>query len=102
MIQAQYTPEELQEIVKEARYHLGVTLYKSEINFDQAVSELETALREDPENTALLYHLGQAIRLQIERNKLRQAKDLLQRYLLGGAPIGHEDEVRRFLGYRKD
>ena len=47
------------------------------------------------------YHLGQAIRQQIERNKFKRAEEVLRIYLMKGAPLGHEDEVREFLGSRK-
>ena len=97
----QYTSEELQEILKEAHYHLGRVLYEGELDFDRAVSELESAVAMDPENTPALYHLGQAIRLQVEHNKLKRAEEVLRTYLVKGAPLGHEDEVREYLGSRK-
>jgi tetratricopeptide (TPR) repeat protein len=101
MLQEKYTSDELKEILKEAHYHLGRVLYEGELDYDRAVSELEQAVRDDPENTAALYHLGQAIRAQVERNKLRRAEEVLREYLVKGAPIGHEDEVREFLGSRR-
>lgn len=101
MLQENYTPEALIGIEAEAHYHLGRVLYEGELDFDGAVSELEQAVSMDPENVGALYHLGQAIRAQVERNKLRRAEEVLRRYLLKGAPLGHEDQVREFLGARK-
>jgi hypothetical protein len=68
MINEKYTREALKEIEAEAHYHLGRVLYEGELNFDGAVSELEQAVWMDPQNVAALYHLGQAIRAQVERN----------------------------------
>jgi tetratricopeptide (TPR) repeat protein len=95
-----YTDDALKEIEMSARYHLGIVLYQGELDFDRAVSELEQVVRRDPDNVPALYHLGQAIRTQVERDKLRRARELLQEYLLKGAPLGHEDEVREYLGIR--
>lgn len=98
---AQYQPEELRGLLAEARYHLGRVLYEGELDFDRAVSELEEAVRLDPENICAHYYLGQAIREQIERNIYKRAEEALRVYLLKGAPMGHEEEVREFLGSRK-
>ncbi len=101
MIKENYTPEALQGILAAAHFHLGRVLYEGELDFDRAVSELELAVRLDPENIEALYHLGQAIREQVERNKLKRAEEVLRAYLLKGAPLGHEDQVREFLGSRR-
>lgn len=93
--------EEVQGLLVEARYHLGRVLFEGELDFDRAVSELEVAVRLDPENISAHYYLGQAIREQIERNKFKRAEEVLRIYLMKGAPMGHEDEVREFLGSRK-
>ena len=100
-MQQTYTSEELQGILKEAHYHLGIVLYEGELDFDRAVSELEVAVRMDPENVPALYHLGTAIRLQVERNALKRAEELFITYLIKGTPLGHEDEVREFLSMRR-
>ena len=100
MIKKNYTPIELQELLKQAHYHLGCVLYQGEIDFDRAVSELETAVQMDPDNIPALYHLGQAIREQVERSTLKRAEDVLRTYLLKGAPLGDEDRIREFLGSR--
>lgn len=101
MIEENYTPDELKDILKQAHYHLGRVLYQGGLDFDQAVSELEQAVRMDPDNIAALYHLGQAIREQVERSTLKRAEDVLRTYLLRGAPLGNEDQVREFLGSRE-
>jgi hypothetical protein len=95
-----YTDDQLEAIVLEARFHLGKVLYQGELDFDRAVSELERVVNRRPDDAAALYHLGQAIRIQVERDKLRRARELLREYLLKGAPLGHEEEVRQFLGSR--
>jgi cytochrome c-type biogenesis protein CcmH/NrfG len=96
-----YKPQELGHLMAEAKYHLGRVLCEGEIDFDRAVSELEEAVRRDPENIAAHYYLGRAIREQIERNTYKRAEEVLRTYLMKGAPLGHEDEVREFLGSRK-
>ena len=96
-----YRDDEITGLVAEARYHLGRVLCEGELDFDRAVSELEEALRLDPENIRAHYFLGRAIREQVERNKFTRATEVLRRYLLEGAPLGHEGEVRLFLGSRK-
>jgi Tfp pilus assembly protein PilF len=96
-----HSTEALQEILLQARYHLGQVLYLGELDLNRAVSELERVVRQDPENTPALYHLGQAIREQ-ERKQIKRAEEVLRRYLQNGAPIGHEDEVREFLGSRRE
>jgi hypothetical protein len=98
---ANYRPQELDHLMAEAKYHLGRVLCEGELDFDRAVSELEEALRLDPENVAAYYYLGRAIREQIERNKFKRAEEVLRTYLMKGAPLGHEEEVREFLGSRK-
>jgi len=98
---ADYKQQELQSLLAEAKYHLGRVLCEGELDFDRAVSELEEAVRLDPENVAAYYYLGRAIREQIERNKYKRAEEVLRIYLMKGAPLGHEDEVREFLGSRK-
>ena len=96
-----YSSQEVQGLLAEARYHLGRVLFEGELDFDRAVSELEEAIRLDPANISAHYYLGQAIREQVERNKLKRAEEVLLIYLLKGAPLGHEDQVREFLGSRK-
>ena len=101
MLGETYTPEELQDILKEATYHLGKVLYEEGKDYDRAVSLLADAVRMDPENVPALYYYGQAIRAQVEYNTLRRAEDALRAYIEKGAPLGHEDEVRQFLDSRK-
>ena len=101
MLGETYTPEELQDILKEATYHLGKVLYEEGKDYDRAVSLLADAVRMDPENVPALYYYGQAIRAQVEYNTLRRAEDALRAYIEKGAPLGHEDEVRQFLDVRK-
>jgi hypothetical protein len=84
----------------EAHYQLGRALRDSEHNFTRAVDQLNVANQVDPDNPRVLYHLGLAIRAMVERETLAKAEQVLTRYLALGAPLGHEDEVRRFLGSR--
>jgi tetratricopeptide (TPR) repeat protein len=100
MIDERYTDDERTALLAEARYHLGRVLYEGELDFNRAVSELEEAVALDPTNIAAHYHLGKAIRILVDRNMLQRAADVLKRYLLAGAPLGHEEEVRAFLGTR--
>jgi tetratricopeptide (TPR) repeat protein len=100
MLGQTHTPEELRAIAQEATYYLGKTLYEAGEDYDRAVSLLAETVRNDPQNTPALYYYGQAIRAQVEFNTLKRAEDALRRYLELGAPLGHEDEVRRFLASR--
>lgn len=100
-LKEQYTDRELKALLAEATFHLGRVLFAGEFDFDRAVSELEEAVQLDPDNVLAYYYLGQAIRTQVERNTLKRAEDALRTYLSRGAPLGHEDEVREFLGSRK-
>lgn len=103
-----YTDEERIALLAEARYHLGRVLYEGEASFpanepvfDLAVTELEEVVKADPTNTAAYYYLGQAIRAQWERNRIKRAREALRLYLMRGAPLGHEDELREFVEARK-
>jgi len=100
MKQYHYSKEEQSEIDSQVHYYLGRVLYEGALDFDAAVSELETAVRLDPGNAGAYYHLGQAIREQIEKNKMKRVEDVLQIYLSKGAPLGHEDEIREYLHVR--
>jgi tetratricopeptide (TPR) repeat protein len=84
----------------EAHYQLGRVLFENERDFSRAVSELEEATRLDPENARAYYYLGQAIRAMVDRETLAKAEEALQTYLEKRAPLGNEDEVRKFLGSR--
>ena len=55
---ASYKPQEIQALLAEAHYHLGRVLCEGELDFDRAVSELEEAVRLDPENIRAYYYLG--------------------------------------------
>ena len=98
LLKQQYTDQELDALLAEAAFHLGCVLLEGEFDFDRAVSELEEAVRLDRDNVPAYYYLGRAIQIQVERNTLKRAEDVLRTYLLQGAPLGHEDEVREFLG----
>src|SRR4051812_40571875 len=101
MLGQTHSSEELEEIVNEAIYHLGKTLYEEGKDYDRAVSLLGEAVQGDAQNVHALYYYGQAIRAQVEFNTLKRAEDALRAYIQKGAPLGHEDEVRQFLGMRK-
>lgn len=100
MLGQNYTPEELQEILQEATYHLGKVLYQEGRDYDRAVSLLADTVRMDPQNIPALYYYGQAIRAQVEYNTLKRAEQALRAYLEKGAPLGREDEIRQFLDAR--
>jgi tetratricopeptide (TPR) repeat protein len=100
VINRDYTNAEIQEILKEAYFQLGKVLYLQAESYDDAVSMLKKAIHLDPDNVSALYYLGQSIRMQIERDYQKQAIDYLRSYLLKGAPLGQEEEVRRYLGAR--
>jgi tetratricopeptide (TPR) repeat protein len=100
-LKEQYTDQELDALLAEATFHLGRVLVAGEFDFDRVVSELKEAVDLDPDNVAAYYYLGQAIRTQLERNIRKRAEDAWRTYLSRGAPLGHEDEVREFLGSRR-
>lgn len=93
------------ERVAEAHYHLGRSLLEAgrEAGRDLpgAVSELTKAIEIDPDSMDFHYFLGQAIRAMVEQETLAQAAEAWSKYLDAGAPLGHEEEVRRFLASRK-
>lgn len=101
LLERQYADGEIQALLAEAKYHLGRVLFEAELDFDRAVSELEDTVGLDPDNVRAYYYLGQAIRAQIERETLRRAQSVLRTYLARGAPLGHEEDVREFLGARR-
>jgi tetratricopeptide (TPR) repeat protein len=84
----------------ETRYQLGHVLFESGYDLSRAVSEAQEATQLDPENARAYYYLGQAIRAMVESETLAKAENALQIYLEKGAPLGHEDEVRKFLRSR--
>jgi tetratricopeptide (TPR) repeat protein len=84
----------------EAHYQLGRVLFDSKRDFARAVSELKEATRLEPENAHAYYYLGKAIMEVIKQETLIEAKRALTTYLVKGAPLGHEDEVRKDLGSR--
>lgn len=107
-LKEQYTDEELKALLAEATFHLGRILFlresgrsADEADFSRAVSELEESVDLDADNVHAYYYLGQAIRAQVECNILKRAENALRTYLVRGAPLGHEDNVREFLGSRK-
>jgi tetratricopeptide (TPR) repeat protein len=85
----------------DAHYQFGRALFVSKADYSGAVSSLTEAVRLDPGNARAYYYLGQAIRAMVETNILAKAAGALTSYLERGAPLGHEDEVREFLGARK-
>ena len=101
-LREQYSDTELDLLRGQILYHLGRVLYKDEPNpdFDRAVAVLREARQLMPDDLRVTFYLAQAIRAQVERNQLALATELLREYLLKGAPLGHENEVREFLGTR--
>lgn len=85
----------------DAHYYIGRAFLESDRNFARSISELRQAKQQDPENPAIYYYLGQAIRVLVERETLAEAKDAFQNYLNAGVPLGQEEEVRQFLKSRE-
>jgi tetratricopeptide (TPR) repeat protein len=83
----------------EARYHLGRILYESgsDANLDRAIGELRGALELDPKLACAYYYLGRALRDSARRNMLDLSIAAFRAYLDAGAPLGHRDEVRRWM-----
>ncbi|HEX8202531.1 MAG TPA: tetratricopeptide repeat protein, partial [Isosphaeraceae bacterium] len=83
----------------EAQYHLGRALYErnSGTDLDRAVGELRDATERDPSLTGAFYYLGRALRDSARRNLRELAARAFQKYLDEGAPLGHRDEVRRWM-----
>ncbi len=107
MMQKEFQPAELQALQAETKYHLGRVRYLGvtwgvipPTDLDRAVTELEDAVFEAPELIEAYFHLGQAIRAQVERNRLVRAEEVLQIYLDKGAPLGEVATVQAFLDAR--
>jgi uncharacterized caspase-like protein/cytochrome c-type biogenesis protein CcmH/NrfG len=81
----------------DAHYYIGRALLESDRDLAWSVSELREAKKQDPENPAIYYYLGRAIRALVERETLVEAENAFQDYLNAGAPLGQEEEVRQFL-----
>lgn len=81
----------------ETLYQLGRVLAEGIGDYDGAVSLLRDALQRQPTNASAWYYLGYAIWQQIERRAANDAAFAYQTYLELGAPLGQEDEVRRYL-----
>jgi uncharacterized caspase-like protein len=84
----------------EARYHLGRVLVESGTDMARAQSELDRAALGLPDDPAVKYYLGAAIRGYLERESVqrsRRAQQVWHDYLDAGAPLGHRDEVEAFL-----
>jgi uncharacterized caspase-like protein len=90
-----------QDHLREAHYQLGRVLFESGKDFTRAVSELDKAVIEGGDARAF-YYLGQAIRQMVERETLTKAEEALKTYLAMGAPLGRENDVREFLGSRRE
>ena len=86
--------------LREAHYQLGRVLYEHGTDFTRAVSSLDRAVTLEPDNARALYYLGQAIRQMVENETLVKAAKVFKEYLAMGAPLGHEDDVREFIGSR--
>lgn len=81
----------------ESLFQLGRVLLEGIGDYDGAVSKLREVTRRDPTNAQAWYYFGTAIRQQIERQAANEAAIALQTYLELGAPLGQEDEVRKYL-----
>ncbi|QDV37456.1 caspase family protein [Tautonia plasticadhaerens] len=83
----------------EARYHLGRVLYERNrgTDLDRAIGELREAIAQDAGLTGAFYYLGRALRDSARRNLDDLAVQAFRKYLDGDAPLGHRDEVRRWM-----
>ncbi len=81
----------------EARYHLGRVLLAAGKDLGRAQSELEAAALAEPDDPAIQFHLGAAIRAFFEKESLAKARAAWKKYLDAGAPLGHREEVEAFV-----
>jgi tetratricopeptide (TPR) repeat protein len=88
----------------EAHYHLGRVLFENGTDLSRAQVELGLAVKADPDDPAIKYYLGAAIRGFLEGESVhisRRAQQMWQDYLDAGAPLGHRAEVEAYLGSRR-
>jgi len=83
----------------EAEYALGRSLYErnEESDLDRAIGELRDATGRDPNLAGAFYYLGRALHDSARRNLLDLSVNAFRKYLEAGAPLGHRDEVRRWI-----
>ena len=81
----------------EASYHLGRVLLERDSELVRAQAELEAAAAVRPEDPAVQYYLGAAIRAVLEKQSMERVRVAWTAYLNAGAPLGHEEEIRAFL-----
>lgn len=86
----------------DARYLLGRTLHEAQRDLPEAISALERARRQRPDDPYILFYLGQSKIAMIERETRAEAEEHLRHYLELGAPLGHEDRIATFLRARRD
>jgi predicted Zn-dependent protease len=86
----------------EARYHLGRVLLTAGNDLARAQSELEAAAQADPDDPAIQYYLGAAIRAFFEKESLAKASRAWEKYLDAGAPLGHREEVEAFVAASRE
>lgn len=84
----------------EASYHLGRVLVESGQDLPRAHSELDAAAAAYPDDPAVHYYLGLAVRRLYETEGLEKARAAWRKYRDAGAPLGHLDEVEAFLKTR--
>lgn len=89
------------EVYPAANYYLGRTLVEQEKDLGRAVELLRLASQHEPDNIAVYYYLGQALRMLVEQEILGEAEQALQTYLDQGAPLDHRAEVYAFLEKRR-
>jgi uncharacterized caspase-like protein len=107
--QARDHEEALTGLQAEARYYLGRTLLESgkEDRIDGAIGELRDAVqwidaqadavKQNSRLAGAYYYLGRALRDSARRNLNELSLRAFQKYLDAGAPLGHRDEVRRWI-----
>jgi tetratricopeptide (TPR) repeat protein len=78
------------------KYHHGRVSFLNG-DLDRAMSDLRSVIKDQPESASARYYLGSAIREQVTRDLLQEARNEFDKYLSAGAPLGHRDEVQRFL-----
>ena len=82
---------------REFHYHLGRILYESRKNLSRAISELEEAVRLEPENARAHYYRGEALRRLVDEDLLTKARDDLKTYLDAGIPVTRYPDIEQFL-----
>jgi len=85
------------EYFPKAYYYLGRFLFESATDYDQAVTELRAAIRQDQMDPYAHYYLAQAIRAQVERRSRVEAAAAYRPYAAAGSPLGIDPDLVAFV-----